>query len=716
MSDATLAVSLSQPSQDDYWINIVQVGDEDNGMTVGDAAELVDESFDVKVCDENYDPFNVEGNEAEEPDPFDIDMAIAEYALGMEWCDVLPDGSYYVQLKVFLSHPLEDSKYVLRLSNGLVQQTLPVTEEVTHKIDVDGQEYVILDNPIVSEPVMEWLNPDDGPELMVSGNKIYWEGETTGTIQATFRTSYYLVDIRVDGDPKDLLNIQGTFPIKYNGTGFFPVNATLEDEDIQCTVMGFYHLKYEDLVLHKPERDESVSADVALAICNGNYAESVVVEGPEPLNCYESCLKYCDHIPIEDVRAECGIARTACLEECDGDPVCEDKCQQDFEHCYANAKPEPTEECKEECEEDCTRDCYKKLNVIERCHCSNQSHTNQERITVDCPIDTPTGTELKQDEETTEFYDCGGRDEFFEEDYYNSICEEPKPDNLYILGYDGMDLSPSGLPWCGKMTRALTPSKEPNPSARAVIESKYPNVSWRGVGPESNICGDWEVEQIAPCDANPPPIEWGTSGQVVEPGGHVTVYISGGTPPFTFRLNGEGFMFGNGTGRIDTFYRSATIYADFDACGRCNISVVDQCGEGAKGAVKSVEGEWHTVALLTSCGIPWCTCSDGWYFASEATCSGQLDGESCYEYTYEDDMRYLSKTAHQHVLSESTRDMLNETPCHQALDLPGVCEPIWVVNSCASGDGVIWGWTRVRSYQAWIWGCPGEEHEWEYVP
>ncbi len=717
--NSTLSLNLvNEGIVRNYWLNIEPVPVV-NSMSVADAAALIDETFQVDSCDEEYDPWGHEHAEPEIPTADDFDVATG--ILDIPSCDT----DTTVSVKIFVAYPEEDEAYTIRLSNGRVVENLRFRESVTHIITVTDANSVTLDNPIVANLEMSWQNISSAPELQVEENTIFWDGPFTGTIKAEFDTIYDLVTVRIDElEENTSVELFGTYP----GSSWTAADGEEDLAASQCEMLVFYHYQYFGEVLTAPDLENAVNSDVSLAICNNNYGGSLDVEDGEEErreNCIENCVSLCADDGGSEEKADCVAERGKCLADCAGDPSCEADCYDTFNTCYAAAEPLPDPDCVTACEDECSRDCFGRKNAIEICHCNTGSVVHNEALyPVDCTAQEDTGAIREQDAENIVYNDCGGRDEVFDRDHYAEICpEEPDPvtSGLEVIGYEELDLSPNNLPWCVSMTRALEPDSDPDAATKAELEEKYTNISFAGVGPaDSNVCGEFVVEQLSPCDDDAPDMSMDQEPVYVAPGDDVTLYAVGGTAPYTWKLPaGKHFVFANSRYEITTTEPSTAVYADFDACGSIEVEVVDQCAKTASVAVLSITGEWkRTIVYNAGCGS-YCSCYDGAMFASNYGCEDHdAYQESCQEYRYIGNMRYYSHTGSESFDDLSTAERLRAESCTTAFEsLEGVCSPHGIVDYCMSSNGSpIYGVDRLREYQAHIWACPDDDVEWVYLP
>jgi hypothetical protein len=100
--------------------------------------------------------------------------------------------------------------------------------------------------------------------------------------------------------------------------------------------------------------------------------------------------------------------------------------------------------------------------------------------------------------------------------------------------------------------------------------------------------------------------DWVNSAQTVARSANVNVFVTGGTPPYTWSISGTGFSLHN----IETYSLSNTVYADSTACGSGLITVEDVCGVQIEGSIRCTTGAWVEVADTDNGSTPGETCPD----------------------------------------------------------------------------------------------------------
>ncbi len=274
-----------------YWLHMEIKKDAlQDGMTVAAAARIIDAVYNIKACEpaetQQQDVWQQSDSDSDRDIWTDtqatIDTAAANleaqrrFAASLSEYTTDCDGSqslselvaYDVIIKVFRSH--REELYKLQMVNGTAGTARKCTGRVVHTVDIEGGSSYTFNNPIIAAPVLSWQGLD-GPEIHILGNTAYWDDAVTGTLRAEFDTEWDEVGIHVTGEPADSSLIVGTSSPVF-GTGFYSGSESGEEiddyQDVECSVLAFYHYEYEELVLNRPEEDESTTDTDRLNICH----------------------------------------------------------------------------------------------------------------------------------------------------------------------------------------------------------------------------------------------------------------------------------------------------------------------------------------------------------------------------------------------------------------------------------------------------------------
>lgn len=542
MTEQTLSLNMVAATDkvtDSYWLNMeVKKDPVLDGMTVAEAASIIDAAYNIKPCESA----ELQENDIWQPDDSDtlgdiwtdvvdastVDAdklaaqkrfvdAISPYTTRCDEQNLSELISYDVTIKVFRSH--REELYKLQMANGLAEPATKHGGRVVHTIDIDGRNSHTFNNPIIENPVISWQG-FDGPEIHIIGNTAYWDGPVEATIRAEFDTEWDEVKIRVTGEYDDSSMIEGTDDTTF-GTGWYSGSESGEEiddyQDIQCSVLAFYHYQYEELILNRPEDDESVSETDKVNICSFITAigDDDGGEGEDP------------------------------------DP--DAKCQQN-------------------------------VNETTICQCSGEERLNSYYEPVPCPGGVNDGATIPGSVARRIYADCGYRDSASDPDFYeDTCCQTPKEAEV-------------GLPLCKKLVTRFMGTNKKN-----YKESDYPlGTKFVVVSPVDAQCGEHVTEQVINaknCCDGVSDLAWDAerSVSVLYPDDIGSVSVTGGKTPVTWQVRGSGFWTNAAHTERDVVSESAiAIYTDADACGRCAIYATDGC-TSATGYVLATQGVWEAI-------------------------------------------------------------------------------------------------------------------------
>jgi hypothetical protein len=212
MSVHNLALTYTGPAipDDPWWIALEQLPITDDVATIAETAALLDAGYHIEACSDAT-------KETSEVPSEDI-VTAAESTFDLAICSLDHDGSVEIQLKVIRSH--QGEPYRLHVAEGSVLSTEVVQEEIAQAVQVSNTTSVTLGYPVVAGLVARWQQnlvsaSGSPPAIDQRGNTLYWEGEATGTIRATYLTTYDLVTVRVRG--VDGAQGQATIRVVYHG-------------------------------------------------------------------------------------------------------------------------------------------------------------------------------------------------------------------------------------------------------------------------------------------------------------------------------------------------------------------------------------------------------------------------------------------------------------------------------------------------------------------
>lgn len=182
----------SNVPEDSIWVRLIQEDVGDDIASVEDTAELLDEVFHIEACAEENEPIDPETEDVEEA---------AEKVFDYSICSVDYDGNINVRVRVLRSH--QDKPYRVYVTGGSILSTESITENLTTDIFVSSGTSSELIYPVVQDGgSFEWMSDlvaTGDSAISRNGNVLYWKDEASGTIKATYATSYDVLNILVDG-------------------------------------------------------------------------------------------------------------------------------------------------------------------------------------------------------------------------------------------------------------------------------------------------------------------------------------------------------------------------------------------------------------------------------------------------------------------------------------------------------------------------------------
>lgn len=165
-----------------------------------------------------------------------------------------------------------------------------------------------------------------------------------------------------------------------------------------------------------------------------------------------------------------------------------------------------------------------------------------------------------------------------------------------------------------------------------------------------------DCEGVCDCDVEPTvTFDDDSTPDTIAPGGQVTLYITGGCPPYSWAVTGDGYTLGSivTEGKTNTLNSASGVCGtDFDAYVK--VSIVDACGDTDEVYLRNTDGQWitctsggaacgnHTkyeyVALSVICQVKiGCSDNPACDIGSQTTgcpspqdwCAGTFDGSQC---------------------------------------------------------------------------------------
>jgi len=272
MSEQSLVINFSSiaPADDPYWLTI-EVGEYSDTVTIEEAAAIVDDLYDTDPCLDD-------GTVKEEETITETEVIAAVFGSDPGMCAALLSGDYENDVRIIRSHL--SLPYKLTVSVGEVKQTVKVVEGVTVTVDVKDEINTVLPYPVVSGIRVSWMG--SGPAISLKHNTLFWAGNFTGTLRASYTTEYDIVTVAVPG-------IRGE-----------SLNERERGEKQSSDILVFYHYQTYLETIDAPPDDPAATDDYLADVCeweNGQGSRNTdeEEEEPEPIEPVEPldpCLRY----------------------------------------------------------------------------------------------------------------------------------------------------------------------------------------------------------------------------------------------------------------------------------------------------------------------------------------------------------------------------------------------------------------------------------------
>lgn len=565
MAEQILSLAFGDDTAEDgYWFKLEKKDDTpDDGMTIDEAANLIDAIYNIKPCEEQgtNDPWEQSDTGTDRdiwrdgPEPGqdegadDAQRRFAEQIVNSGAWDINPAPdiptliSYDVVIKVFRSH--RDEPYTLQVISGKAGPAIKHSGKVVYTLDIDNKKSHTFDNPIIfrvgyPSPKMAWQG-FDGPPITITGNTASWNTEVKGTLRAEFYTEWDEIKITVTGVDSDTSAILGTDQDNL-GVGFFTGAESGENLDdfqsIECLVLGFYRLQYQQLQLDSPEADESTTDT------DRNNITRVITE---------------------------------ILDEEEPEEVAGDKCRQH-------------------------------INETVVCECEGKEELRSYYEIVPCPPGISNDSILEGSLERRTYEDCGHTDTANNPEFYEEKCCEPWPFFWKMM------------PKCKEVVVPYVGTDQ-----EFFDRADWPaGTIFMPVGSADGRCGEQTIKQdIAAkncCDGVPELVwDYNGSAEVVGQDSKCTVQVTGGTLPLTVSIRGYGFYLDKNLTIRDAIYETnvITIHTNGEACGSCQIYITDGCSSVGN-AIRCTVGAWELIEGDETCratGLGTYTYLGGWLHA-----------------------------------------------------------------------------------------------------
>lgn len=257
--------------QENRWIRIEQLQPEDESISVGEAASIIDEMFGIDACDGlsgggEESAVSEDGTTENAPDEETVDEVIKNKLLGKDICD--QNQHWTAQVVVLRSH--QQPGYTIRSETSKVVSTELVTETIRETIDFEEGTYKDLTWPFLGDFSS---NLSSDVEVKILGSTVNLS-TPSGKVSVKYRTSYERLQIKVPVDEGSTQNEDDTLN---------------RPELPPAAIIAFWGDLATACELEPPDQDDSISQAELAALCNGSGGSSM---NNAPLDCFESVEHY----------------------------------------------------------------------------------------------------------------------------------------------------------------------------------------------------------------------------------------------------------------------------------------------------------------------------------------------------------------------------------------------------------------------------------------
>ena len=219
------------------WLRLVQVGADDDIVTMDEAAELIDALYKISPCDTGTGGSGGGENAPEEPTEEEFDALSAE-ALG-ELC--AGQDHWDVQVDLLRSHP-NPAAWRVQAGDAEHVSTEIVVETRTETVSLDGADHHDLERPYHAGLRVVGAEVAD-----VRGSTVNFARPVTGRVRLTYTTRFERLTLRVPATPDEHGQAQAE----------------------PASVIAFWDRRAAQLELKQPEPDDGVSAAELADLCRG---------------------------------------------------------------------------------------------------------------------------------------------------------------------------------------------------------------------------------------------------------------------------------------------------------------------------------------------------------------------------------------------------------------------------------------------------------------
>ena len=256
--------------QENRWIRIEQLQPEDESISVGEAASIIDEMFGIDACDGlsgggEESAVSEDGTPEDAPDEETVDEIIKDKLLGKDICD--QDQYWTAQVVVLRSH--QQPGYTIRSETSKVVSTELVTETIRETIDFEEGTYKDLTWPFLGDFSS---NLSSDVEVKILGSTVNLS-TPSGKVSVKYRTSYERLQIKV---PVDEGSVQSED------------DSVARPEFAPSALIAFWGDLATACELEQPEQDTGTTQSDLATLCGKTSG----IISPGESECFESIEHY----------------------------------------------------------------------------------------------------------------------------------------------------------------------------------------------------------------------------------------------------------------------------------------------------------------------------------------------------------------------------------------------------------------------------------------
>lgn len=303
MNKTTITIPFAVESGDgeSRWIRLEQVEIPDEGVTMEQAAELVDEIYGINPCEDGLG----NGGEATDEDALPEEKEFLDMArdkLSLDMCDEGASATWEAEVDVFRSH--QDDGYSLQGERVEVGETMPMSKMVTETVEANGASIEL------AWPYADGITVSGAGATVrdVRGSTLNLAAPVRGRVRIRYRAVWDRVKITVR---KGAAAGQGGGPL----VGFaFVSGGSSQKRDSRendgASVVAFWRdLAAECSLTRPPEDEQEIDAAEIERLCKGPDTDwHVAGECWQTVEKYDLCNcsgREAPDVESEDVDAPC---------------------------------------------------------------------------------------------------------------------------------------------------------------------------------------------------------------------------------------------------------------------------------------------------------------------------------------------------------------------------------------------------------------------------